>query len=177
MFSEVEPKFAGRFRTEGDGPIAFGGEGRHKLIAEPVTEIAPRLRERLTHLPLDQLRQMTKREIAHAAAVFLEDFFRIHPFVDGNGRIGRMFVTLLIARESGRYRLEKFDNYGRKYRRALEIAHLHARRSDHSEKRDMRNPYWLLELVLEGAMVEVPEDLAEEPPECESVENSSSRNF
>jgi len=132
LFAEAEPSFAGRFRLAGE-EVRFGGDTslRHELRGEAPSSIHARLIGLLPVLRLDAMRDMPREELAHTLAMFLEDFFRIHPFVDGNGRIGRLFLEWLVFHESGRYRLRSLG-HTRAYRKALQYAHMHAPRSERS---------------------------------------------
>lgn len=80
---------AGRWRSGGVG-IMKGKSVAH--IAPPASRVA--------HL-VKELMKFSKTDPAHPlikAAVFHYEFEFIHPFMDGNGRLGRFWHTLLLAR-------------------------------------------------------------------------------
>lgn len=65
--------------------------GNARFVPPPHEEVAPALAalERWVHSD-DPLPPLVKAGLAHV------QFETIHPFLDGNGRIGRMFITLLV---------------------------------------------------------------------------------
>lgn len=65
--------------------------GNARFVPPPHEEVAPALAalERWIHCD-DPLPPLVKAGLAHV------QFETIHPFLDGNGRIGRMFITLLV---------------------------------------------------------------------------------
>ena len=65
--------------------------GNARFVPPPHEEVAPALAalERWVH-STDPLPPLVKAGLAHV------QFETIHPFLDGNGRIGRMFITLLV---------------------------------------------------------------------------------
>lgn len=65
--------------------------GNARFVPPPHEEVAPALAalERWIHSD-DPLPPLVKAGLAHV------QFETIHPFLDGNGRIGRMFITLLV---------------------------------------------------------------------------------
>lgn len=103
---------AGTFRHPSDpnsGIITFGGpKGQTTqplLRGTPPREIEPALRhalERLVDLrdqavsPHATLRRKARDTATDHAVLFYKDFSGVHPFYDGNGRIGRYMVSLYL---------------------------------------------------------------------------------
>jgi Fic family protein len=85
-----EDKFPGELRRSQNW---IGGKrpGNARFVPPPHEEVAPALAalERWIHSD-DPLPPLVKAGLAHV------QFETIHPFLDGNGRIGRMFITLLV---------------------------------------------------------------------------------
>ena len=82
-------KEAGFFRSGGVGIFA----GKHPVHMAPPARIVPKLMNDLFH--------WVKTTDAHPlikSCVFHYEFEFIHPFADGNGRMGRMWQTLLLSR-------------------------------------------------------------------------------
>jgi len=80
---------AGRFRFGGVG--VFAGE---KLVhMAPPAEVIPKLISDLIHWV-----KTTDTHPLIKSCVFHYEFEFIHPFADGNGRMGRMWQTLLLSR-------------------------------------------------------------------------------
>jgi Fic family protein len=81
-------KESGCFRSGGIGIFA----GTQLIHAAPQAKIIPKL--------IDDLVNWTKKSEAHPlikSCVFHYEFEFIHPFADGNGRMGRMWQTLLLS--------------------------------------------------------------------------------
>ena len=81
---------AGQFRTGGEG--VFDEHGNVVHMAPPAARV-PGLMEDLLHWL-----SRTQATPLVAAAVFHYEFEFIHPFTDGNGRIGRLWQTLILSR-------------------------------------------------------------------------------
>lgn len=85
----------------------------------------------LTSLYNDYFLNMTneqlnnKERFLRLSSIFLETFFRIHPFPDGNGRTGRLFL-ILMGMHSNRFYFERFEIHNsdeKNYLNALRVAH------------------------------------------------------
>lgn len=116
LFREAVPQFAGRFRGKHDH-VKYGGAGRHGRDgwADADIDRGVRLAFRVAASKLPALRR---------AATFLELFFRVHPFSDGNGRLGRFYVQKIVRTE--RLAIRRWNTSGqwrRRYISALEYAH------------------------------------------------------
>ncbi len=92
------------------------GDGREKLRYEgpPPEKVAFLINELLKWLA------QTKKEFLHPvikAALFHYQFVKIHPFTDGNGRMARLLVNLILYRENWDFRkvivLEDYYNRDR----------------------------------------------------------------
>ena len=84
---------AGHYRQEGVG--VFDGNGNCLHMAPPPSQVP--------HL-MDDLFQWVKTCKTHPliySCVFHYEFEFIHPFVDGNGRMGRFWQTILLSRWKG----------------------------------------------------------------------------
>ncbi len=82
---------AGRFRTSGVGVF----DGEVPIHVAPPPQRVPELMAGL----LDWVKQ-TKLPQVLKSAIFHYEFEFIHPFSDGNGRMGRMWQTLLLYQEN-----------------------------------------------------------------------------
>jgi Fic family protein len=83
--------------VDAPGSLRTGSVGIQR--GEKVIHVAPPA-ERVPHL-LDELLTWLKTTATHpliASSVFHYEFEFIHPFMDGNGRLGRLWQTLILAR-------------------------------------------------------------------------------
>jgi fido (protein-threonine AMPylation protein) len=181
-FSHAQLPFGGVFR-QGDDRVWFG-QGTNELEGAPPSDIVPRLR-RLYGRVFHDLERIDRVRFAQNCAIFLEEFFRIHPFPDGNGRLGRLFLKVA-ANGTKRFGFIPFRSAppdgrnGRAERRAyltaLEYAHRHC---FGSEKRrvDVADPYrflarWLDRYIIERDSESVVESASPSLPTLEPFHES-----
>jgi Fic family protein len=88
LLSNISDEVAGRFRKDNE----YVRVGSH--IAPKPQEVLPRLEKMLTEYNATNHENIIKR-IARLHLVFEH----IHPFCDGNGRIGRVIINYLLIRE------------------------------------------------------------------------------
>ncbi len=119
LFRFAMPSVAGAFRKE---PVMFGGSGRNRREGVLHEEIEVELEH--TFAVMNRVGPGAPIEVK--AAVFLARLFRVHPFLDGNGRIGRHFVERIFASEDMVVRAwSTSGKERRRYLAALEYAHRH----------------------------------------------------
>ena len=126
IFADAIPQMAGRFRRCGED-VEVGREG-HKIQGADADRIVEALSDLFVRTPIGHMGEMSPAEAAHRTGEFLEVFFHIHPFTDGNGRVGRLILQLAF-RASG-FHVKPWKTSGkwrRKYERGLEYAHVHCR--------------------------------------------------
>lgn len=115
-FREVYP-FAGEFRTR-DRHV---GPGDHSFVSAYYSKIEPelaKLEERTCSL-LDRAKGPVEK--AKTLAFYHEQFERIHPFIDGNGRLGRTILEVQVEKSLGRTMEQHVDRAG--YEQAMREAH------------------------------------------------------
>lgn len=90
LLTDGTVKNAGRLRASGVG-IVKGSEVAH--VAPPAQLVKPLLQELLNYVKNDRDLLLIK------SCVFHYEFEFIHPFTDGNGRMGRLWQTVLLRQE------------------------------------------------------------------------------
>jgi Fic family protein len=165
IFGRTNLSFSGRFRKEGEDGVRYGSR-KHEREALPASEIEIEL-EHLYDSCINNFKyDETKERISRKIAIFLERFFRIHPFHDGNGRVARLFTRRLVY-ETGRLEIPIYDIKGQfhdikgpMYIKALEAAH--ARCDDNINYcGEVLDPYKALAAWVQSQIRELPQLLSE----------------
>ncbi|HEY2703730.1 MAG TPA: Fic family protein [Candidatus Dormibacteraeota bacterium] len=86
-----EPGIAGRLRTEQNW-IGGATPRTAEFIPPPEDEVPPLLEDLVAYCNRDDIPPLVQAAIAHA------QFETIHPFADGNGRVGRCLIHALLRR-------------------------------------------------------------------------------
>jgi fido (protein-threonine AMPylation protein) len=159
IFQGTGLPFVGRFRQVGDEGVCYG-QGRNERQAIDASEIAGQLATLFTDtLGKIDYASVDRRGISRIFAVFLEEYFRIHPFHDGNGRVARLILKKVVALTPG-FVIDKYDIKGHAYLHALEYAHKCAD-SRQTTTGEYRDPYQYLAKWLQQQITTKPPDLAE----------------
>lgn len=179
LFENAEPVSAGKLR---DSDVWFG-IGRDQVCGAYPPEILDYLNELFDQFYPSQFVLCDRKQIAGWRARFVERFFMIHPFHDGNGRVAR-FMLYLGVKNSNRFRIDFGRNWRisgkeqRRYCKVLAYAHRHTnhalnKRLDHHHPRT--NAFEHLERFLDRYIVELEPDwdLEAMPPEGGSEDNQS----
>jgi Fic family protein len=132
----------GRWKQRDNAIIQVGPDGKTVVRFKPASAlVVPPYMKRLIEL-FDRSMSEHKADPLLLIASFILDFECIHPFMDGNGRIGRLLTLLLLYRsgyEVGRYiSLERIVEESKEtYYDAL----LKSSRGWHQAQHDLR-PWW-----------------------------------
>lgn len=122
LFGRAVPAIAGQLRTR---PVLYGHRLHERAGLAPEHIEAELMALFNRFVDESRLRDIADAdEVALWGAQFLERFFFVHPFDDGNGRIARMFVAR-VAREMAGVELNWQRGNSRRYVHALEYAHIH----------------------------------------------------
>jgi Fic family protein len=95
VFKNSKP-FAGKLREEGEDVIVKDALGNIVHVGAPATQIVKRLKE----LAKWYNRNKTKYPPLVLAAVVHNQFENIHPFQDGNGRVGRLLLNNILLKHN-----------------------------------------------------------------------------
>lgn len=132
----------GKWKTKDNAILEVCPDGRQVVRFQPVSALAtPKFMEHLIKMYNKALEE-GKTEPLLLIASFVFDFECIHPFMDGNGRIGRLLTLLLLYQsgyEVGRYiSLERIVEESKEtyYEALLKSSH-----NWHEARHDMR-PWW-----------------------------------
>jgi Fic family protein len=118
MLGLVEKPDLGKFRTNMEA--IFNSSGIAIYLPPRPSQVTPLLNKLLTYL------NSNKEPLIPIKAVLAHyTFEKIHPFLDGNGRVGRLFLQAILQKEGygmkGLLALEEFlDNHRAEYYRSLE---------------------------------------------------------
>lgn len=95
--SVLYPVNKGVFRDHDDMQIVSGSIGKEKVhyVAIPQKQIEPSIKELIDYINSSSENFIVKSAVAHLW------FESIHPYDDGNGRIGRAIVNYILAKEGG----------------------------------------------------------------------------
>ncbi len=138
-FTDAE---GGAWKTEDNAILEVGPEGRRFVRFKPVSALAtPEFMAKLLREHARVSREATLEPLVRIAT-FILDFECVHPFADGNGRLGRLLTLLLLYQagyEAGRYiSLERIVEESKEsYYEAL----LKSSQGWHEASHDLR-PWW-----------------------------------
>ena len=104
QYSDKDERHRGEYKTSSNSVAAFDAEGKQVgIVFETATPFdTPRLMREL----LDWVEDALETKRLHPLliiAVFNVVFLEIHPFQDGNGRLSRILITLLLLRSGYAY--------------------------------------------------------------------------
>lgn len=132
----------GRWKSKDNAITEIRPDGRQVVRFRPASALAaPKLMDRLVRLFNEALAE-AKTDPLLLIASFIMDFECIHPFTDGNGRIGRL-LTLLLLYQSG-YEVGRYISLERIVEESKETYYevlLRSSRNWHEGGHDLR-PWW-----------------------------------
>ena len=132
----------GEWKKKDNAIIEIRPGGRQVVRFQPVSALAtPKFMDRLIAL-FHQALEEGKADPLFLIAAFVLDFECIHPFIDGNGRIGRL-LTLLLLYQSG-YEVGRYISLERIVEESKETYYETLNKSSqgwHQAEHDLR-PWW-----------------------------------
>ncbi len=132
----------GQWKTKDNAIVEVGPNGRQVIRFRPASALAtPEFMKHLVNL-FDQSLAEGRTDPLLLIASFILDFECIHPFMDGNGRIGRL-LTLLLLYQAG-YEVGRYISLERIVEESKETYYEALRRSSagwHQARHDLR-PWW-----------------------------------
>ena len=138
MYRYADEK-AGRWKSKDNVILETRADGRQVVRFRPVSALAtPKYMKRLVDLHAHEL-AAAKVDPLLVAAAFVLDFECIHPFTDGNGRVGRL-LTLLLLYQCG-YGVGRYISLERIVERSKETYYEALHRSSqgwHEGRHDLR---------------------------------------
>lgn len=99
LFSATGLSYGGRWKDSDNAIIEIAADGSRRTRFKPTSALeTPYAVERLCQA-LDDAREQREYDPLLAIAMFSFDFVSIHPFNDGNGRMSRLLLLLLLYQE------------------------------------------------------------------------------
>ncbi|BBH54740.1 Fic family protein [Fluviispira sanaruensis] len=162
IFKKTGIGFFGKFREK---EIYFDVDAHHREGSKPEKieiELTKFFNDYFLNINNEQWNN--EERFLRLSSIFLETFFRIHPFPDGNGRTGRLFL-ILMGVHSKKFYFERFDIHNsdeKDYLKALRAAH---KFYDHESPSKRKMAYNLLIEWLKSKLTHSDEFTGiEEPP-------------
>lgn len=116
LFQHLNDMRPGHFRRWFD-EVSVGGRGQNRFDGWEADRIPEGVRQ-------SGIRLMTGAAAPSVrVARFFEHFFRVHPFMDGNGRVARMMVQRALLNDGLHARWDDSAKARRRYVSSLEYAH------------------------------------------------------
>lgn len=125
LFHHLNDMRPGQFRRQFD-EVSVGGTGQNRFDGWEADRIPEGVRQSGARLMGGGVAPALR------IARFFEHFFRVHPFMDGNGRVARMMVQRALLNDGLHARWDDSAKARRRYVSSLEYAHRKRSRGDHA---------------------------------------------